>query len=221
MEGSIFKCCQAAKYNRFGSIKEAALTIRGESSQMAFADEKAKSRMSDSECSFYLEGVQESASFRKAYKTEMKNVVRSSEMPMERSPDGLIKHIIHEKMNTMEMCIDSYMQFLEAGEGTGKSRHLTEEIVYVVEGQGYDLHWDVDFDCKDEFEWSWEAEPKKFEWKEGDFIYVPPYVIHQRFNSSDKGEARCVVVNSRIIKKMGFHWFDQLENAKGFEDVKI
>ena len=42
---------------------------------MAFADEKAKSRMSDSECSFYLEGVQESASFRKAYKTEMKNVV--------------------------------------------------------------------------------------------------------------------------------------------------
>jgi gentisate 1,2-dioxygenase len=186
---------------------------------MAFDDEKARSRLSDAECNFYLEGLQESASFRDAYKSKMKNIVKANEMPMERSPDGLIKHIIHEKMDTMEMCIDAYMQFLEPGKGTGKSRHLTEEIVYVVEGRGYDLHWDVDFDCKDEFEWEWKSEPKKFEWKEGDFIYVPPYVIHQRFNADPDNEARVVVVNSRIIKKMGFDWFDQLENAEGFEDV--
>ena len=188
---------------------------------MAFPDEKAKSRQSDSKCSFYLEGLRESASFRKDYKDNMKNVVKANEMPIERSPDGLIKHIIHEKMNTMEMCIDAYMQFLEGGESTGRSRHLTEEIMYVVEGKGYDLHWDVNFDCKDEFEWEWDSEPKKFEWKEGDFVYVPPYVIHQRFNADPDKEARVIVINSRIIKKMGFDWFEQLENAKGFEDVNV
>ena len=31
-------------------------------------------------------------------------------------------------------------------------------------------------------------------------------------------EARVVVVNSRIMKAIGFDWFDQLEPAAGFED---
>jgi gentisate 1,2-dioxygenase len=187
---------------------------------MAFDDERAKAR-SDNNCDFYLEGLKETAAFREQYKNNVKKTVRAHEMPMERSPDGLIKHVIHEKMNTAEMCIDAYMQFLEPGKGTGKTRHLTEEIAYVIEGQGYDLHWDVDFDCKDEFIWEWAKEPKKFEWKEGDFVYVPPYVTHQRFNGSADQEARVMVINSRIIKKMGFDWFDQLENAEGFEDVKV
>lgn len=187
---------------------------------MAFADEKAKAR-SDKTCSFYLENLKESAAFRQDYKTKAKKTVKADEMPMERSPDGLIKHIIHEKMGTAEMCIDAYMHFIDPGKSTGKSRHLTEEIMYVVEGRGYDLHWDVDFDCKDEFEWEWAKEPKKFEWKEGDFVYVPPYVIHQRVNADPDNEARVVVINSRIIKKMGFDWFEQLENAEGFEDVKV
>ena len=30
--------------------------------------------------------------------------------------------------------------------------------------------------------------------------------------------ARVVVVNSRIMKAIGFDWFDQLEPAAGFED---
>ncbi len=50
---------------------------------------------------------------------------------------------------------------------------------------------------------------------------MPPYVTHQRFNSDSKNEARVIVINSRIIKKMGFDWFEQLENADGFEDVKV
>ena len=123
---------------------------------------------------------------------------------------------MNEKMKTMEMCVDIYMQFLEGGSRSGKHRHLSEEIFYVVEGSGYDLHWDVKFDCKDEFEWMWESEPKKFEWKEGDFVYIPPYVMHQHFNADPKNETRIIVINSRIVKKMGFDWFEQIENAPGF-----
>ena len=33
-------------------------------------------------------------------------------MPLERSPQGLIKHIINERMNTKECCMDMYQQFL-------------------------------------------------------------------------------------------------------------
>ena len=51
----------------------------------------------------------------------------------------------------------------------------------MVEGEGYDLHWDMKFDCQDKFIWEWADEPKKFEWKQGDYVYVPPYTNHQRF----------------------------------------
>ena len=62
----------------------------------------------------------------------------------------------------------------------------------------------------------WQAEPKRFEWKRGDFIYVPPFTIHQHFNSADSGcEARLIVISNRIVKAMGFDWLDQLENAPG------
>ncbi len=137
-------------------------------------------------------------------------------MPFERSPDGLIKHIIHEKLNTRECCLDIYMQFLPPGGASGRHRHLSEEIFYVVEGEGHDLHWDLKFECKDAFEWDWEKEPRTFEWKQGDLVYVPPYAVHQHVNASPDREARIIVINNRIVKDMGFDWFEQVENAEGF-----
>ena len=99
---------------------------------MAYADEKARAKATKLTANYYREGIEESKRFRKDYKETFKNLIKASEMPMERSPDGLIKHIIHEKMKTMEMCVDIYMQFLEGGSRSGKHRHLSEEIFYVV-----------------------------------------------------------------------------------------
>ncbi len=185
-----------------------------------FADPTERERArTDKTADFYAQALEASRQFRKEYK-QRKNVVKSHEMPMERTADGLIKHIINEGMNTTECCIDIYMQFLGADEATGTSRHLSEEVAFVIEGTGHDLHWDVMFHCADEFIWEWEKTPKKFEWGPGDFIYIPPYCAHKRVNDGDS-EARVVVVNSRMLKPMGFDWFDQLEPAKGYEDLWV
>jgi cupin superfamily acireductone dioxygenase involved in methionine salvage len=90
---------------------------------------------------------------------------------------------------------------------------MWEELAFVVEGEGYDLHWDMMFDCQDKFIWQWEEEPKKVEWKQGDYIYVPPYTNHQNFATK---ESRIIVMSNRIIKDMGFDWHEQLESAPGF-----
>ncbi len=186
----------------------------------SFVDEVERSRArTDISADFYAQALEASKQFRKEYITR-KNVVKSHEMPMERTADGLIKHIINEGMNTTECCIDVYMQFIDAEKATGTSRHLTEEVAFVIEGEGHDLHWDVNFHCADEFIWEWDKEPKKFEWGQGDFIYIPPYCAHKRFNTG-KSEARVVVMNSRMMKAMGFDWFDQLEPAEGFEDLWV
>jgi gentisate 1,2-dioxygenase len=125
--------------------------------------------------------------------------------------------MVHRELNTKECCIDAYMQFIAPSKASGRHRHLAEEVFYVVEGRGHDLHWDVRFDCKEEFVWEWEEEPRRYDWKRGDFVYIPPYSIHQHFNDDLEKEARIIVVTNRILKEMGFDWFDQLENAEGFE----
>ena len=89
------------------------------------------------------------------------------------------------------------------------------DTAVVAEGSGYDLHWDLKFDCVDAFKWSWEAEPKKWTWERGDFIYVPPFTLHQHFCDGAE-EARLIVISNRIVKDMGFDWFDQIENALGY-----
>ncbi len=51
---------------------------------------------------------------------------------MERSADGLIKHLVHEKMGTRECCVEAYMHFLKTGERSGKHRHMWEAVIFVA-----------------------------------------------------------------------------------------
>ena len=175
-------------------------------------EEKGPAHSGSNTATFRAEDALASKEFRKAYET-LANTVSAEDMPFERCADGLIKHIVHRRMNTRECCVEAYMQFLKEGERSGKHRHMWEEVIFVVEGSGYDLHWDMKFDCTEQFEWEWAAEPRRFEWKRGDFIYIPPFTIHQHCASE---EARLIVISNRIVKDMGFDWFDQVENAPGF-----
>ncbi len=177
--------------------------------------ERARAHGEAGTADFYAQALKASEQFRNQYKDRL-NVVKASQMPLERSPQGLIKHIINEQMNTKECCIEMYQQFLPPGKASGKHRHLSEEIFYVVEGRGYDLHWDVLFDCNHLMEFTWEEEPKRFDWAQGDFVYIPPYCTHKHFNAAPDNEARIIVINSRIVKAMGFDWCEQIEEAEGY-----
>ena len=177
----------------------------------AIAD-KVQAHSGNQTCNWRAEELIKSEEFRKEYASRP-NVVTAEEMPWERSPDGLITHLSHRNMTTPELCVEAYMLFLKAGERSGTHRHMWEELAFVVEGTGSDLHWDMQFDCQDKFIWEWAAEPRKFEWKKGDYVYVPPYTNHQSFAT---GDARVIVMSNRIIKDMGFDWIDQLERAPGF-----
>jgi quercetin dioxygenase-like cupin family protein len=199
---------------RTGKLPAAERYLKREDAMSSSIQDREPAHAGASTCSFRAEDLAASQEFRKQYETLL-NVVTADNMPFERSADGLIKHLVHKKLNTRECCVEAYMQFLKAGERSGKHRHMWEEIIFVVEGSGYDLHWDMKFDCLEAFEWDWAEEPKRFEWQRGDFIYIPPFTIHQHFASVD-GEARLIVISNRIVKEMGYNWFDQLENAPGF-----
>ena len=180
---------------------------------MPFEDKQA-ALSGSATASFLAEDLVASEQFRAEYATRP-NVIKAEDMPWERSPDGLIKHLVHKKMQTRECCIEAYMQFLKDGERSGKHRHMWEELFFVVEGSGYDLHWDLKWDCLEAFEWQWAETPKKFEWTRGDYVYIPPFTLHQHVANAGT-ECRIIVMSNRIVKDMGFDWYDQVERAPGF-----
>ncbi|MBI3975365.1 MAG: hypothetical protein HY334_03140 [Armatimonadetes bacterium] len=151
-------------------------------------------------------------------RSQQKRLIKPEEMPWELSPHGLLKHMINEEMDTLVDTIDIYMQVLPPGSRSGKHRHFAEEGFYVVEGAGYDLHWDCDVEA-DEQGWRWNvpAEPQRFEWKAGDVVYIPPATIHQHFNAASGRPARIISATNRVYKWSGLNNLEQLENAPEYD----
>jgi quercetin dioxygenase-like cupin family protein len=146
-----------------------------------------------------------------------KKVIHPEEMPWEMAPQGILKHLINEAMNTRMETVDAYMQIIPPGSRSGKHRHLAEECLYVLEGRGYDLHQDCDVEITDTYHWKPQDVLQRFEWEAGDVIYVPPNTIHQHFNASPDKPVRLVSVINRIFKACGLNDLEQLEAAPEYD----
>jgi quercetin dioxygenase-like cupin family protein len=173
------------------------------------ASERERAMLGRSGPAYYEMALERSRQSRQDAK-KLHRAVPAEEQVWERSPQGLIKHLITEDMQTAEPCLEIYQQFLEVGGRSGKHRHMTEELLYIVEGEGFDLHWDPEFHVDVEIEWTWAEEPKKFEWKTGDFVFIPAWAIHQHFQRGTSA-ARFISAMSRQVGQLGFDWIDQLE----------
>src|SRR3990170_8890932 len=141
--------------------------------------------------SFYEEGLRE-VEADKQRKEGLKKVVKPQEMPWEQSRQGYIKHLVNAKMPVRIETVDAYMQEIPPGGRSGKHRHMAEEYVYILEGTGYDLHWDVEVDIKDTYVWTPKKEPSRWEWEAGDSVYIPTNTVHQHFNADPQHPARFI-----------------------------
>jgi GT2 family glycosyltransferase len=69
-------------------------------------------------------------------------------------------------------------------------------------------------------EFEWETEPRKFEWKQGDFVYIPPYCAHQHFNA-DPANAYFFASNNMLCRRerlIALGGFDTAFPRAGAED---
>jgi quercetin dioxygenase-like cupin family protein len=182
---------------------------------MAF-EESLRALLGTKKADYYAQQLQKFQQFRQEAK-KRKWKISAEEMPWENSPQGRIKHITNEQMDTMEFCLDVYQQLLPPRGRSGKHRHMAEELFFVLEGKGYDLHWDPQFKLGEEYIWSWSSDAKKYEWGEEDWVYIPPYTVHQHFNSDPENPARFITATNRIVRAMGFEGIEQLENAPDYK----
>jgi quercetin dioxygenase-like cupin family protein len=172
----------------------------------------------------YYEELLDEATTAPERNADRPKVVKSSQMPWENSPHGLLKHIVNEGMNTRAETVDAYMQVIPPGSRSGKHRQLAEQAFYVIEGRGYDIHMDCDLDIPDGEKYSWKPDgnEKRFDWEAGDMVYIPPNTISQHFNADPARPARIAVVTNRIYRKSGLNDLEQLETAHEYDpDEKL
>ncbi len=163
------------------------------------------------------QGLLEDAQAQPLRNAKRKKIVHPEEMPWEMSRQGLLKHLLNERMNTRMETVDAYMQIIPPGSRSGKHRHLAEECLYVLEGRGYDLHQDCDVEITDTYHWKAQDEVKRYEWEAGDVIYLPPNTIHQHFNADPERPVRLISAINRIYKQCGLNDLEQIENAPEYD----
>lgn len=180
-------------------------------------EEKDRAMIRKVEAAYYQERLRE-AGERKKQEEDLKKIVSPEDMPWEVCPQGTIKHLVNDKMGTRVKTVDIYMQFIAGGSRSGKHRHMAEEYMFILEGRGYSLHWDVDMELGDEYYWKVQETSSRWEWEQGDSVYIPPNTIHQHFNLDPSNPVRFIAAESRIMKHMGLEELEQLENAPEYEE---
>lgn len=173
-------------------------------------EEATRHRPSGLIANFYLEDLSRSREFQE-WRKRMKHVIKATEQPWEDSPHGRIRWLLHERMPDAPIKdIELYILEIPPGGRSSRQRHTAEKYCYVLEGQGYDLHWDLELVAEgDQLVWKMPDRPGMYPWEEGDLIYIPPATIHQHFNTGDK-VARLLCGMSTIYKVLGFEDLEDL-----------
>ncbi|MBI2989319.1 MAG: cupin domain-containing protein [Deltaproteobacteria bacterium] len=127
-------------------------------------------------------------------------VIRGAEQPWEKTRQGQLKFYISYWSEVAARALDLVVQEIEPGGHSGRHRHIFEELLLVVEGNGHDMQ-----------------EDKRYAWEAGDLICVPPMTTHQHFNDG-KEAARLVSVWPRQL----FHEFlggiEHINDASGWRE---
>jgi quercetin dioxygenase-like cupin family protein len=108
-------------------------------------------------------------------------VIRSDDRPWENTRQGRLKYYIDNWTEVAARALDLMAMQIEPGGHTGKHRHISEELILVLEGSGHDVH-----------------EETRYPWAAGDLVCIPPMTAHQHFNDGTD-EALLVSVWSRQL----------------------
>lgn len=144
-------------------------------------------------------------------------VVKPTDTPWQLTPHGRIRLLADETVPLRIKLTDSYLQEIPAGSRSGRRWQMADEIFFVMEGRGYDLHWDVDVEITDRYYARIAKEPTRWEWKAGDAIWIPQNSVFQHFNADPSNPVKLIAGSSRLYKMLGYRHPEELENAPEYD----
>lgn len=139
-------------------------------------------------------------------------VVKAADTKWETTPDGRIRVLSStDRPDQRIFGVDVYAQEIPIGGRSGKHWHMADEVIYVISGRGYSLHWDVEAEIAERYYARISREPSRHEFAAGDTLYMPTNTVHQHFNASDDEPLVFLSAQNRMFKHLGYdnvHYFE-------------
>jgi quercetin dioxygenase-like cupin family protein len=146
-------------------------------------------------------------------------VLKPTDTPWEWTPFGKIRKLAGDGVPLRIKGTDAYLHEIPASSHSGRRWQMADEAVHVLDGEGYDLHWDVEAEIADQFYARIAKKPSRWDWKKGDVIWVPQNTVVQRFNTSSSGSANLIGSSNRVFQMLGYSRVVHFENAPEYDDL--
>jgi mannose-6-phosphate isomerase-like protein (cupin superfamily) len=142
---------------------------------------------------------------------DRKKVIGPSDTVWEHTPLGRVRTIAaQERTDARIFSIDAFELEVPAGGHSGKYWKMADEVYYILSGGGYALQWEVEAEIAEKYYARIALEPKRFDFKQGDTLYVPQNHVCQIF-AADGTPLRLFNAQNRVFKQLGYdtvHYFE-------------
>ncbi|MBI2989480.1 MAG: cupin domain-containing protein [Deltaproteobacteria bacterium] len=108
-------------------------------------------------------------------------VIKASDCAWRNGPQRWNKNMMNPG-NGMIQSLHCSQEELSPGGRSQKHGHQNAALLYVVEGQGYDIHDGV-----------------RYDWNAGDLVLVTPGCVHQHFNALPDRPARVLIIKAKPL----------------------
>jgi quercetin dioxygenase-like cupin family protein len=144
---------------------------------------------------------------------QRRKVVKRDDTVWEDTPLGRVRTMSSpERTDLRTFSVDVFELEIPAGSRSGKRWHMADEVLYVLSGSGYSLHWEVQAELAEKYYARIATEPTRHEFAAGDTLYVPQNTIAQHF-SADGEPLHLLSGQNRLFKLLGYDRVVYLENA--------
>jgi len=128
------------------------------------------------------------------------HVLKFNEMPWRQAAQCYWKHYVgylpNERFKLAPLSgMTVSEQMLFRGSKSGKHRHFNEAVLFIVKGEGYEIHDDV-----------------KYPFETGDIVSVPTFCVHQHFNAVQETDVQVFFATAApVCHLLGIQSTEQLE----------
>lgn len=148
---------------------------------------------------------------------ERKKVVSAEDCPWEDTPLGRVRVMNSpDRTDVRQFSVDVFELSIPAGSRSGKHWKMADEVLYVLEGEGYSLHWEVEAEIAEKYYARIAKEPTRHEIRKGDTLYVPQNTVAQHF-AADGSPLRLLSSQNRVFKHLGYDKVAHLEAAPEYD----
>jgi uncharacterized cupin superfamily protein len=135
-------------------------------------------------------------------------VIKAADRPWRNGPQRFNKNMLNPGYGFTQS-LHCSLEELAPGSRSQKHGHQNPALLYVLEGEGYDIHDGV-----------------RYDWSAGDLVLVTPGCVHQHFNALPDRPARVLIIKTKplyIFMNLVFQGFVEKaprEAMPGWEDFK-